>query len=81
MIQKKSLKDAIQNSEIISVVGGLLQLLPLGYRKIVQAGSRKIRHEMTSRCCCMILLEETRSRNSPKALRTLAGVQFISSAI
>ena len=78
MIQKKSLKDAIQNPEIISVVG---ELLPLGYRKIVQAGSRKIRHEMTSRCCCMILLEETRSRNSPKALRTLAGVQFISSAI
>ena len=64
--------------QIKMVVG---ELLPLGYRKIVQAGSRKIRHEMTSRCCCMILLEETRSRNSPKALRTLAGVQFISSAI
>lgn len=26
MIQKKSLKDAIQNSEIISVVGGLLNI-------------------------------------------------------
>lgn len=38
MIQKKSLKDAIQNPEIISVVGGLLGY-PLGEKGSILSGS------------------------------------------
>lgn len=38
MIQKKSLKDAIQNPEIISVVGGLLPIADMNNRGLVDKG-------------------------------------------
>ena len=38
MIQKKSLKDAIQNPEIISVVGGLLPISDFEHNGLMNAG-------------------------------------------